>query len=59
MDPKVAAAIAAAGTAWTGIRYPRATWDDQLRCWVSDAQVAEVQYIAFTSTKRARRSPPG
>jgi hypothetical protein len=52
MDPKVRAAIAAIGEdAWTPIRYPRAVWDDQLRRWVSDAQVAEVQYTAFTSRK--------
>ena len=52
MDSKVSEAIAAAGeTAWTGIRYPRAIWDDQLGCWVSDAQVAEVEYTAFTSRK--------
>jgi hypothetical protein len=52
MDPKVRAAIAAIGEdAWTPIRYPRALWDDQLRCWVSDAQVAEVAYTAFTSRK--------
>jgi hypothetical protein len=52
MDPKVKAAIAAipAG-AWTPIRYPRAIWDDQLRRWISDAEVAEVQYTAFTSRK--------
>jgi Transposase DDE domain group 1 len=51
-DPKVTAAIAAIGeTAWTGIRYPRAIWDDQLRCWVSDAQIAEIEYTAFTSKK--------
>ena len=51
-DPKVRAAIAAiAEDAWTPIRYPRAIWDDQLRCWVSDAQVAEVAYTAFTSAK--------
>jgi hypothetical protein len=51
-DPKVRAAIAAipAG-AWMPIRYPRAVWDDQLRCWISDAQVAEVEYTAFTSRK--------
>ena len=30
---------------------PRAIWDDQLRQWVSDAQVAEVPYTAFTSRK--------
>jgi hypothetical protein len=52
MDPKVRAAIAAISEdAWTPIRYPRALWDDQLRCWVSDAQVAEVKYTAFTSRK--------
>jgi len=50
LDPKVRAAIAAIGEdAWTPIRYPRAVWDDQLRCWISDAQVAEVEYTAFTS----------
>jgi hypothetical protein len=52
MDPKVKAAIAAIPeTAWTPIRYPRAIWDDQLHRWVSDAEVAEVQYTAFTSKK--------
>ncbi len=50
MNPKIAAAIAAIGEdAWTPIRYPRAIWDDQLACWVSDAQVAETTYTAFTS----------
>jgi hypothetical protein len=52
MDPKVHAAIAAiADQAWTPIRYPRAIWDDQLGRWISDAQVAEVKYTAFTSKK--------
>ena len=52
MDPKVKAAITAIEeAAWTPIRYPRAVWDDQLRAWVSDAQVAEAEYTAFTSTK--------
>ena len=54
MDPKVKAAIAAIpDTAWTPVRYPRAIWDDQLRRWVSDAEVAEVPYTAFTSKKGA------
>jgi len=49
MDPKVRAAIAAiAEDARTPIRYPRAIWDDQLRRWVSDAEVAEARYTAFT-----------
>jgi hypothetical protein len=52
MDPKVRAAITGIGEdAWTPIRYPRAIWDEQLGCWVSDAQVAEVPYTAFTSRK--------
>lgn len=52
MDPKVMAAIAAIPeTAWTTICYPRAVWDDQLRRWVSGAEVAEVQYTAFASKK--------
>ena len=33
MDPKVRAAIAVISQdAWTPVRYPRAVWDDQLRC---------------------------
>ena len=52
LDPKVKAAIAGISeTTWTPIRYPRAIWDDQLRCWVSDAEVAEAEYTAFTSKK--------
>jgi hypothetical protein len=52
MDSKVKAAIAAIPEdTWTPIRYPRAIWDDQLRAWVSDAEVAEVPYTAFTSKK--------
>jgi hypothetical protein len=52
MNPHVRAAIAAIGEdAWTPIKYPRAIWDDQLACWVSDAEVAEVKYTAFTSKK--------
>ena len=52
MDPAVRAAIASIPEdAWTPIKYPRAIWDDQLRAWVSDAQIAEVPYTAFTSRK--------
>ena len=52
MDPKVRAAIAAISEdAWTPIRYPRAVWDGQLGRWVSDAEVAETTYTAFTRKK--------
>jgi hypothetical protein len=49
VNPHVTAAIAAIGEdAWQPIRYPRAIWDDQLGCWISDAEVAETRYTAFT-----------
>jgi hypothetical protein len=52
MDSAVRHAIAAIpGSAWTPIRYPRAIWDDQLRAWVSNAEVAEIAYTAFASKK--------
>ena len=52
MNPHVRAAIAAIPEdTWTPIQYPRAIWDDQLRAWVSDAEVAETEYTAFTSKK--------
>jgi hypothetical protein len=51
-DPAVKAAIAAIpDDAWTPIRYPQAAWDDQLGCWVSDAEVAETGYTAFALKK--------
>jgi hypothetical protein len=52
IDPRVRDAIGSIPEdAWQPIRYPRAIWDDQLGCWVSDAQVAEAEYTAFTSRK--------
>ena len=39
--------------AWQAIKYPQAVWDDQLGCWVSDAEVAETTYTAFTSKKKS------
>ena len=52
MNPHVRAATAGiAEDAWVPIQYPRAVWDDQSRAWVSDAEVAETGYTAFTSKK--------
>lgn len=52
LDPKVKAAIAGiTADAWTPIAYPRAIFDDQAGGWVSDAEVAETTYTAFTSKK--------
>jgi len=53
MNPKVKAAIASIeATEWRTIKYPKAVWDDQLEQWISDAEVAEIDFIAFTSRKK-------
>lgn len=58
MDPKVKAAITAIDDdAWTPIRYPRAVFDEVLDRWVSDAQVAEVPYVAFTGRRKSQHVP--
>ena len=52
MNTSIRAAIAAVpGKSWTAIKYPQAVWDDQLDCWISDAEVAETGYTAFASKK--------
>jgi Transposase DDE domain group 1 len=55
-DPAIRRAIASISeNAWTTIHYPHAVFDDQLQQWVSDAQVAEVPFTAFTSRPRKHR----
>ncbi len=39
--------------AWTAIRYPNAIFDEQERRWVSDAEVAEIEFVAFTGRRKA------
>ena len=52
VNSSIRAAIAAISEdARTPIRYPRAIRDDQLDCWISDAEVAETEYTAFASKK--------
>ena len=52
VNSSVRAAIAAIPEgAWTAIKYPEAIWDDQLGCWISDAEVAETGYTAFAAKK--------
>ncbi len=54
-DTAVKRAIAAISEdAWTTIRYPHAVFDEQLQQWVSDAQVAEVEFTAFASRGKKR-----
>jgi hypothetical protein len=54
MTPSVTAAIAAIPTdAWQPIAYPNAVYDEAEPRWVSDAEVAEVPFIAFTARRKA------
>jgi len=54
MDPKVKAAIASIGDdAWTTIEYTDAVFDEATNRWVSRAEVAEIEFTAFTSKKKA------
>jgi hypothetical protein len=38
-------------TAWTPIRYPRAIWEEDEQRWISDAEVAEIPFTAFTTIR--------
>jgi hypothetical protein len=38
---------------WTAIRYPNAIYDEDEQRWVSDAEVAEVAFTAFTNRRKA------
>lgn len=53
MNPGVVAAISRIPEdAWVGIKYPQAIWDEREQRWVSDAEVAEIPYTAFTSRRQ-------
>jgi hypothetical protein len=55
-DRAVSAAMAAIPeTAWTPIRYARAVFDEQLQQWISDAEVAEAPFTAFTSRPKRQQ----
>ena len=54
MSPALSAAIGAIDEGdWTPITYPNAVWDDDEQWLVSDAQIAEIPYLAFTSRRKA------
>ncbi len=58
MNPSVRQAIAAIpADAWTTIKYPRAIWDADEQRWISEAQVAETTFTAFTSHPKKRQVP--
>ena len=52
MDKAVRAAIASIDEgSWRPIKYPEAIWDEDEQAWISDAEVAEIGYTAFTSRR--------
>jgi len=52
MDPAVTRAITQIpADAWVGIKYPHAIYDEEEHRWVSDAEVAEISFTAFTSRR--------
>jgi hypothetical protein len=58
LDAKVKAAIAAISEdAWTTIAYPNAVYDEATGRWISVAEVAEIDFTAFTSQKQADQVP--
>jgi len=53
MNPAVTAAIGRIeADDWTPIRYPNAVWDDDEQRLISDAEITEIDYTAFTSRRK-------
>src|SRR5665647_529980 len=58
MNPNVKRAIAAiSADAWMTIKYPHGIYDEEARVWISEAQVAEIPFTAFSSRKPAEQVP--
>ena len=58
MTRTVTAAIAGiAEDAWQTIKYPQAVWEEAEQRWVSDAEVAEVGFVAFTGRRKTEHVP--
>ncbi|WP_104177520.1 IS1380 family transposase [Cryobacterium sp. Y50] len=54
LDSAVRKRIAAIpATGWTPIKYTHAIYDEDTRTWLSNAEVAEIPYTAFTSRKKS------
>ena len=54
MSPALSTAISSIGEDdWTPITYPNAVWDDDEQRLISDAEIAEITYTAFTSRRKA------
>lgn len=56
MDPRVKKAITTIDEdAWQAIKYTDAIYDEDSGQWISNAEVAEVPFTAFTSKKKSHR----
>jgi hypothetical protein len=54
LTPSVITAITSIDEqSWTPIRYPNAIYDEDEQRWVSDAEVAEIEFTAFTGRRKA------
>lgn len=50
LNPPVRKAIdTIAADGWTTIKYTEAVWDETAQAWISDAEVAEIPFTAFSS----------
>jgi hypothetical protein len=55
-DPAVRKVIATIDPgAWTTIKYPNAIYDEDQQRWISDAEVAEIPYTAFSSRPKDKQ----
>jgi hypothetical protein len=58
MTPSVVKAITSIDEdAWQAIEYPNAVYDQIEQRWVSDAEVAEIPFVAFTGRRKAEHVP--
>jgi hypothetical protein len=54
LTPTVVKAITSIDAhAWTPIRYPNANYHEDEQRWVSDAEVAEIEFTSFTGRRKA------
>ena len=56
LSPPVRQAIEAIpAQGWTPIKYTNAVWDEHAQQWISEAEVAQIDYTAFTSRPKAKQ----
>ena len=56
LNPPIRRAIEAiAKDGWTPIKYTKAVWDEHAQAWISDAEVAEIEFTAFSSLAKTKQ----